>query len=67
MAAIIVEENDSFSKALSKCLIKLYSDQEILLKLSKNGKNLFPEDSSAIILNNIPELNETYNNTASKK
>ena len=67
MAAIIVEENDSFSKVLSKCLIKLYSDQEILLKLSKNGKNLFPEDSSAIILNNIPELNETYNNTASQK
>ena len=52
---------------LNKYLSKLYSDQEILLKLSKNGKNLFPEDSSAIILNNIPELNETYNNTASKK
>ena len=67
MAAIIVEENDSFSTVLNKCLINLYCDQEILLKLSKNGKNLFPEDSSAIILNNIPELNETYNNTASKK
>ena len=67
MAAIIVEENDSFSKVLTECLSKLYSDQEILLKLSKNSKNLFPEDSSAIILNNIPELNETYNNTASKK
>ena len=67
MAAIIVEENDSFSRMLNKYLSKLYSDQEILLKLSKNGKNLFPEDSSAIILNNIPELNETYNNTASKK
>ena len=67
MAAIIVEENDSFSKVLNECLIKLYNDQEILLKLSKNGKNLFPDDSSAIILNNIPELNETYNNTASKK
>ena len=60
MAAIIVEENDSFSKELNKCLSKLYSDQEILLKLSKNGKNLFPEDSSAIILNNIPELNEKH-------
>ncbi|GIR42784.1 MAG: hypothetical protein CM15mP53_07000 [Ectothiorhodospiraceae bacterium] len=67
MAAIIIEENDSFSKVLNNYLSKLYSDQEILLKLSKNGKNLFPEDSSAIILNNIPELNETYNNTASKK
>ena len=67
MAAIIVEENDSFSRMLNKYLSKLYSDQEILLKLSRNGKNLFPEDSSAIILNNIPELNETYNNTASKK
>ena len=67
MAAIIVEENDSFSRMLNKYLSKLYSDQEILLKLSKNGKNLFPEDSSGIILNNIPELNETYNNTASKK
>ena len=67
MAAIIVEENDSFSKVLNKCLSKLYNNQEILLKLSKNGKNLFPEDSSAIILNNIPELNETYNNTTSKK
>ena len=67
MAAIIVEENDSFSNELNKSLSKLYSDQELLLKLAKNGKNLFPEDSSAIILNNIPELNETYNNTASKK
>ena len=67
MAAIIVEENDSFSKVLDECLTKLYNDQEILLKLSKNGKNLFPDNSSAIILNNIPELNETYNNTTSKK
>ena len=67
MAAIIVEENDSFSQVLNKCLSKFYSDQEILLKLSKNGKKLFPEDSSAIILRNIPELNETYNNTASKE
>ena len=67
MAAIIVEENDSFSNELNKSLSKLYSDQELLLKLAKNGKNLFPEDSSAIILNNIPELNETFNNTTSKK
>ena len=66
-AAIIVEENNSFSSELSKSLSELYNDQEILLKLSKNGKNLFPEDSSAIILNNIPELNEKLNNTASKK
>ena len=67
ISAIIVEENDSFSTELNNSLSKLYSNQELLLKLSKNGKNLFPEDSSAIILNNIPELNETYNNTASKK
>ena len=67
MAAIIVEENDSFSNELNKSLSKLYIDQELLLKLAKNGKNLFPEDSSAIILNNIPELNETFNNTTSKK
>ncbi len=67
MAAIIVEENDSFSNELNKSLSKLYSNQELLLKLAKNGKNLFPEDSSAIILNNIPELNETFNNTTSKK
>ena len=67
MAAIIVEENDSFSKELNKSLNKLYSNQELLLKMSKNSKNLFPEDSSAIILNNIPELNEKLNNTTSKK
>ena len=67
MAAIIVEENDSFSSQLNKYLGKLYSDQDLLLKLSKNGKNLFPKDSSAIILNNIPELNEKLNNTTSQK
>ncbi len=66
-AAIIVEENNSFSSELNKSLSELYYDQELLLKLSKNGKNLFPEDSSAIILNNIPELNEKLNNTTSKK
>ena len=67
MAAIIVEENNSFSSELSKSLSELYHNQELLLKLSKNGKNLFPEDSSAIILNNIPELNEKFDNTTSKK
>ncbi len=67
MAAIIIEENDSFSLELNKSLAKLYNDQELLLKLSKNGKNLFPQDSSAIILDNIPELNEKFNNTTSKK
>ena len=67
MAAIIIEENDSFSSELNKYLEKLYSDQDLLLKLSKNGKNLFPKDSSAIILNNIPELNEKLNNTTSQK
>ncbi len=66
-AAIIIEENNSFSSELGKSLGKLYSDQGLLLKLSKNSKNLFPEDSSAIILNNIPELNEKLNNTTSKK
>ena len=64
---ISLKENNSFSSELSKSLSELYNDQELLLKLSKNGKNLFPEDSSAIILRNIPELNETYNNTASKE
>ena len=67
ISAIIVEENDSFSTELNNSLSKLYSNQELLLKLSKNGKNLFPEDSSAIILDNIPELNETFNNTTSEK
>tara|TARA_B100001248_G_scaffold49278_1_gene31643 strand:- start:14323 stop:15420 length:1098 start_codon:yes stop_codon:yes gene_type:complete len=67
MAAFIVEENDSFAEELDKILSQLYNNQELLLKLSKNGKNLFPEDSSAIILKNIPELNEKLNNTISKK
>ena len=66
-AAIIVEENNSFSSELKKSLNELYNDQELLLKLSKNSKNLFPEDSSAIILDNIPELNEKFYNTTSKK
>jgi len=67
MAAIIVEENESFSEELNKYLGKLYSNQELLLELSKNSKNLFPDDSSAIILNNIPELDEKLNNTTSQK
>ncbi len=66
-AAIIIEENNSFSSELGNSLGKLYSDQGLLLKLSKNSKNLFPEDSSAIILKNIPELNEKLNNTTSQK
>ena len=67
MAAIIVEENESFSEELNKYLAMLYSNQELLLELSKNSKNLFPDDSSAIILNNIPELDEKLNNTTSQK
>ncbi len=50
---------------LMKSLEALYHNQEILSKMSINSKNLFPDDSSAIILNNIPELNEKFNNTTS--
>ena len=49
-AAIIIEENDNFSMELEKNLTKLYRNQGLLLKLAINGKNLFPNDSSAIIL-----------------
>ena len=66
-AAIIIEESDNFSEELEKNLTNLYSNQLLLSKLAINGKNLFPDDSSAIILGNIPELNEKFNNTTSKK
>lgn len=64
-AARIIEENDVFTIELKKLLCELYNDQENLLRMSNNGKNLFPNDSSAIILKNIPELNEKFDNTAS--
>tara|TARA_B100000035_G_scaffold302613_1_gene300388 strand:+ start:9036 stop:10127 length:1092 start_codon:yes stop_codon:yes gene_type:complete len=63
--AKIVEENDDFSLELNKSLTEMYNNQEILLRMSNNSKNLFPHDSSAIILRNIPELNEKFDNTTS--
>ena len=64
-AATIVEENDDFSTQLNASLREMHNNQEILLRMSNNSKNLFPNDSSAIILENIPELNEKFDNTAS--
>ena len=35
------------------------------IEIAINCKNLFPDNSSAIILNNITELDEKFNNTTS--
>ena len=64
-AAIIIEENDYFERELYETLEALHHNQERLSKLSINCKNLFPDNSSAIILNNITELDEKFNNTTS--
>jgi len=64
-AAIIIEENDYFERELYETLEALHHNQERLSKLSLNCKNLFPDNSSAIILNNITELDEEFNNTTS--
>ena len=63
--AIIIEENDYFERELYETLCELYLNQERLSKVSINCKNLFPNNSSAIILNSITELDEEFNNTTS--
>ena len=64
-AAIIIEENNYFERELYRTLDELHRNQERLYKIAINCKNLFPDNSSAIILNNITELDEKFNNTTS--
>ena len=62
-AAIIIEENNYFERELYRTLDELHRNQSY--KIAINCKNLFPDNSSAIILNNITELDEKFNNTTS--
>ena len=66
-ACIIIEENQYFSENIDKFLLNLYHEQKQLLSLSTNCKYLFPDDSGAIILGNISELDEKLNKTTSEE
>ena len=66
-AAIIIKEDSTFAENLTETLSELYNNQDWLAELAMNSKNLFPEDSSAIILGKIPELNEEFDYTTPKK
>ncbi len=66
-AAIIIEEDKNFISKLSNNLSEFYKNQDLLCELAMNGKNLFPNDSNAIIISKISELNEELNNTTSKE
>ena len=64
-AAFIIEENDKFSDNLLDKLSDISCNHNMLRSMAINVKSLFPNNSSDIILENISELNEKYNNTTS--
>jgi UDP-N-acetylglucosamine--N-acetylmuramyl-(pentapeptide) pyrophosphoryl-undecaprenol N-acetylglucosamine transferase len=64
-ASIVVEENEKFSDNLSITLTHLIHNISDVRSMAINVKSLFPEDSSDIILENISELHEKYDNSAS--
>ena len=64
-AAQIIEENKNFSDNLHKSLSGLIYNKVEMYNMAVNVKSLFPPNSSGIILENIKELNEKYNNSAS--
>ena len=66
-AAIIIEENKSFSIKLNQVLDNLLHNKQELYNMAENVKSLFPLNSSDIILDNIKELDEEHNNSASQK
>ena len=61
----LVEENEKFSDNLSTALTHLIHNISDVRSMAINVKSLFPEDSSDIILENISELHEKYDNSAS--
>ena len=64
-AAIIIEENKSFSIKFNQVLDNLLHNKQELYNMAENVKSLFPPNSSDIILGNIKELDEEHNNSAS--
>jgi len=66
-AAIIIEENKDFSDNLYQSLNDLINNKIEMYNMAINVKSLFPLNSSDIILKNIEELNEKYDNSASKE
>ena len=61
----MIEENDKFNDKLSSTLKHLIHNLPDMQTMAINVKSLFPEDSSDIILENISELHEKYDNSAS--
>jgi len=66
-SAIVIEENKDFSENLYQTLSELIHNQQDMYNMALNVKSLFPSNSSDIILKNIKELNEKYNNSAFKE
>ena len=66
-AAIIIEENERFSENLYKVINNLVHNKQEMYNMAVNVKSLFPSNASDIILANIKELNEKYNNSASEE
>ena len=64
-ASVIIEENDKFNDKLSNTLSHLVCNVPVVRSMAINAKSLFPEDSSDIILDNISELHEKYDNSTS--
>ena len=64
-ASVVIEENEKFNDKLSSTLKHLIHNISDMQTMAINVKSLFPEDSSDIILENISELHEKYDNSAS--
>ena len=64
-ASIIIQENDKFNDKFSATLSYLVCNVPEIETMAINAKSLFPEDSSDIILDNISELHEKYDNSTS--
>jgi UDP-N-acetylglucosamine--N-acetylmuramyl-(pentapeptide) pyrophosphoryl-undecaprenol N-acetylglucosamine transferase len=64
-AAVIIQEDNKFKENLNITIKHLLLNKNELYKMANNVKSLFPNDSSDIILQNIPELHEKLHNTAS--
>ena len=64
-ASIVIEENKKFNDKLSTTLSHLVCNVPKVQSMANNAKSLFPEDSSDIILDNISELHEKYDNSTS--
>ena len=64
-ASVVIEENEKFHYKLSATLSHLADNVLDVQSMAINAKSLFPEDSSDIILDNISELHEKYDNSTS--